>query len=128
MYVTDTHSFLWFLTNDGRLGNQAKEIFNACDKGETIIFIPSIVLMESLVICEDKRVKLEFTEVLQKLENSFNYVVYSLDADVVLECSKTEKIMDPHDRIIVSTARLLNAKVITKDDKIVKSGLVETIF
>ncbi|MBI2547157.1 MAG: PIN domain-containing protein [Candidatus Aenigmarchaeota archaeon] len=128
MYATDTHSFLWFLTNDGRLGTQAKEIFNACDKGETIIFIPSIVLMESLVICEDKRVKLEFTEVLQKLENSFNYVVYPLDTDVVLECSKIEKIRDPHDRIIISTARLLNAKVITKDDKIVKSGLVETVF
>ncbi len=128
MYVTDTHSFLWFLTNDGRLGNRAKEIFNACDKGETIIFIPSIVLMESLVICETKRVKLEFAEVLRRLENSFNYVAYPLDTDVVLECSKIENIRDPHDRIIISTARLLNAKVITKDEKIVNSGLVETIF
>jgi predicted nucleic acid-binding protein len=47
MYVADTHSFLWFLTKDERLGSKAKEIFRLCDQGREIIVIPAIVLHTS---------------------------------------------------------------------------------
>lgn len=42
--------------------------------------------------------------------------------------SKIANVKDPHDRIIIATARLLNAKVITKDDKIKDSKLVEILW
>lgn len=33
-----------------------------------------------------------------------------------------------HDKIIIATAKILNAKLITKDEKIIESGYVETIW
>jgi PIN domain nuclease of toxin-antitoxin system len=128
MYVTDTHSFLWFLADDNKLGKKAREVFIYCDKGETTINITSIVLMEALFICERKKVGLEFKKVLEKVQKTINYPVYPLDAGIVSMCQKLKQFSDPHDRIIVATSQILNAGLITKDDNIKKSKLVETIW
>ncbi len=127
MYVTDTHSFIWHLKDDEKLGEKAKEIFEMCDNGQEIIVVPSIVLIESMFLCEKKKVDLEFKEILKKLKISSNYQTYPLDDDIIFECTGLI-LPDPHDRIIVATARLLKAKVITKDEDIENSGLVETIW
>lgn len=128
MYVTDTHSFLWFLADDDRLGKKVKEVFLSCDKGETTIVIPTIVLMEALFICERKKLDLEFKKVLEKIQKTINYPVYPLDVGIVSMCQKLKQFSDPHDRIIVATSKILNAKLITKDDKIKKSKIVETVW
>jgi len=47
MYITDTHGFVWYLTDDPRLGKRAKRIFEACDNNQEVIVIPTIVLIES---------------------------------------------------------------------------------
>lgn len=127
MYVTDTHSLLWFLTGDDKLGGRSREIFRSCDKGEVVITIPSIVLLECLYVCEKKGANLRFSQIIESLEGNYNYVIYPLDTEVVLKCEAT-MLAEPHDRIIVATAKLLNAKVITKDDKIRASKLVETVW
>jgi len=43
-YVTDTHSLIWYLTNDKRIGKKAYSMFNKADKREEIIVIPTIIL------------------------------------------------------------------------------------
>ena len=128
MYVADTHSFLWFLTNDDKLGQRAKEIFRLCDQGKEIIAVPSIVLLECLYVCEKKKVNLEFKEIFLKIRGTYNYVIYPLDEEVILECESASKIKDPHDRILISTAKILDAILITKDSEIKNSGLVETMW
>ena len=45
MYVTDTHSFLWFISKDDKLSDKAREVFRSCDRGETTIVITSDVLL-----------------------------------------------------------------------------------
>jgi PIN domain nuclease of toxin-antitoxin system len=127
VYVTDTHSFLWYISEDERLGKKAKEAFERCDNMEDIMITPSIVLIETMFLCEKKKVDMRFETILVKLQASSNYHVYPLDERIVLEC-KDMKLADPHDRIIVATAKLLNAKLITRDDKIRSSKLVETIW
>jgi PIN domain nuclease of toxin-antitoxin system len=128
MYVADTHSFLWFLTKDERLGSKAKEIFRLCDQGREIIVIPAIVLLECLYICEKKKIDLKFKEILLKMKNTFNYITYPLDEEIVLECQNLKQFSDLHDRIVIATAKLLNAQLITKDEKIKKSKLVKTVW
>jgi len=128
MYVTDAHSFLWFLSNDDRLSKKTLENFRSCDKGKEIVVIPSIVLLECLYVCEKKRINFEFREILLKIQGTFNYPICPLDEEIVLECQDITKITDPHDRIIVATARLLDAKLITKDSDIIDSKLVETVW
>ncbi len=128
MYVTDAHGFLWFLTNDEKLGNKAKGIFRACDKGKETIVVPSIVLLECMYVCEKKRIDFEFRELMRKIQGSTNYPIYPLDEEVILECQNIDTINEAHDRIIVATAKLLNARLITKDAIIVNSAVIETIW
>ena len=127
MYVTDTHAFLWYLSEDKRLSKKALEAFEECDSGKDIMIVPSIVLVETLFLCENKRVELKFEEILSRLQISSNYHVYPLDERVVAECLNI-KLPDPHDRIIVATAKLLNAELITKDEKIRKAKIIKTIW
>ena len=70
---------------------------------------------------------MKFEEILSRIQISSNYHVYPLDERVVVECMNV-KLADPHDRIIVATAKLLNARLITKDENIRNSKIVETIW
>jgi len=130
MYLTDTHALLWYLTDDERLGERARETFVEADKGEATVIIPTIVLAESLFIVEKHKVDVKFRDILKKIQNSLNYVVYPLNITVVLKCQDKElkKISEIHDRIIVATAKLLNVKPITKDPEIQDSGIVECVW
>lgn len=128
MYVTDTHAFLWFLEHDKKLGKNALAIFQACDEGKEIIAIPSIVLLECMFVYEKKRIEAEFQEITRKLERSLNYQVYPLDEDIVSQCQNLSPIVEMHDRIITATAKLLNASLITKDENIVKSKMITTVW
>lgn len=128
MYVADAHAFIWFLTEDEKLGENAKKLFLSADKGDISIVIPSIVLLETLHVCEKHKAELMFEDVMQKIQNSLNYPVYPLDMRVVEECQNLKEFHELHDRVIVATAKLLNAKVITKDDEIKNSGIVGVVW
>ncbi|MEM5812054.1 MAG: hypothetical protein QXG91_04955 [Candidatus Aenigmatarchaeota archaeon] len=75
-----------------------------------------------------KKINLKFKEMVLKIKESFNYLVYPLDEEIVLTCQVLTKLEDLHDRIIVATAKLLNVPLITKDEKIINSKLVKTVW
>ena len=127
MYVTDTHSFLWHLQHDEKLSGKAKSIFEACDNENEVIIIPSIALIESIFVCEKRKVDMKFQQILEKLKEASNYYVYPLDEDVASECAKIS-MKEPHDRIIVATAKLLGAPLITNDRKITESMFVKAVW
>ncbi len=87
MLVADTHAFLWHLSQDGRLGKRARRAFEDCDNRKETIVIPSIVLVESMFLCEKQRIGLKFEEILLKLKLASNYKVYPLDEQTVLKCA-----------------------------------------
>lgn len=127
MYVADTHSFLWYLQNNEKLGSKAKSIFEACDNNKEAVIIPSIVLIECIYICEKKKIELKFQQILEKLKSASNYYIYPLDESITFECSKIN-MKEPHDRIIVATARLLGAPLITNDRNIKESKIAEIVW
>ena len=65
-FVADTHALLWWFTNSPRMSSRASEIFEKCENGENIIFIPSIVIAESLSIFDKKRISFNFKNLLKK--------------------------------------------------------------
>ncbi len=128
IHVTDTHPFLWYLAGDPRLGNTAKAIFDDAEKGATTIVAPTIILAESLRVLEKKRLTLKFRDVLRKLEVGWNYTVMPLDLRVVTRLPSLPRLTELHDRIIVASADLLGAFLITKDSVIKKAGYVRTVW
>ena len=127
-YITDTHSLIWYLTNDKRLSRKAYLIFEGCDRGEEIIVIPTIVLAEIIYICEKKRLNIEFKSILEKINNSLNYQPLSLTLDIILKIIDMIEIPDMHDRIIIASTSMIDGILITKDRTIRKSDLVKTLW
>ena len=128
LYVADTHGFIWFLTDDKRLGKKAKEIFERADEGKVIIIIPTIVLAELVFICQKKNAAVKFKDVMDKINESSNYIYYNLDIKIISEIANLTQIPEMHDRIITATAKLNRAVLITKDPDIVEAGIIETIW
>lgn len=46
LYVIDTHTLIWYLIDDQKLGSNVTQIFAAAERGEALLVIPSIVVAE----------------------------------------------------------------------------------
>ena len=125
-YIADTHALLWYLTDDNRLSKDASFIFQETEKGEHLIIVPTIVLVESLDVIEKKRVVYDFDLVLQSIEDNENYIIWDLDLEVVNQMIKIKNVSELHDRIIVAIAKLCDAGLITRDGEITDAKEVKT--
>ena len=128
VYVVDTHSFVWFLEDNPRLGAQAKTILS--DPSARLV-IPTIVLAEIVFLYARKRIGVDVQSVLSHVVRSVNCVIYPLDQTVV-EFLPTE--LDIHDAIIVATAKVFRdvlgeeVRIITKNAQIAASGLIPIVW
>ncbi len=84
-------------------------------------------MAECLYLAESKKIDLNFEELLKKIEISSNFVPVSFNFQVV-KLLPNINLKELHDRVIVATAKLLNAKLITKDKEIRESGIVEVVW
>lgn len=126
-YIADTHAFLWYLADSPSLSNKAREIFDASEKGQAVIIIPIIVLLESIDIFDKKKVNLKFEDVLLKITQASNFAISEIDIGLIMEVNKTKGFKDLHDRVIVATARIFGAPLISKD-KIIRGIYSEVIW
>lgn len=126
-YITDTHALVWYFTNDSRLGKTAFSALEGSLNKNTII-VPTIVLAEIMYISKKGRVLPGFKETVKKIEENSDYKIVSLDLDILIKADEFDNDLEMHDRLIVSTAIYYNCALITKDEKIIKSQLVKTIW
>jgi len=68
-YVTDTHSLVWYFTENQRLSKKALKVFEKTLEEGSII-IPILVLAEIMYISRKGRIKLSFAETVKKIEES----------------------------------------------------------
>ena len=54
--VTDTHALIWYLEDDPRLGPDAGLLFDACDRGQITIYVPTMCLVEIVFLQEKGRI------------------------------------------------------------------------
>jgi len=128
VYLADAHALGWYFTGDPRLGRKAARIFERSEKGEFPIVIPSIVLAELFRIGRKQRIDLDFAELLREIEERSNFIVAALDLPTLRKVPEVASLSELHDQIIVATALLYEAKVLTKDEAIRAAGQVETVW
>ena len=114
-FVIDAHALLWNLEDSPKLSNLAGKTIATAEK----IFIPTIVLLEVQSILEKRQEQGKFSDLLGRIENQRKFAVYPLSIEVIKEFIPIGRI-EMHDRIILATAKLLNASIITKDETISK--------
>ncbi|OGW55727.1 MAG: hypothetical protein A2Z46_06635 [Nitrospirae bacterium RBG_19FT_COMBO_55_12] len=127
-YVADTHALLWHFTNSPKLSHRASEIFAAGERGESVIFIPSIVIAEALSIFDKKKLSFDFKKLLKKIHESENFILIALDYPILLKMVDLQDIPELHDKIIVSTAKYFNLMIITKDEVLQGVHHVKTVW
>ena len=126
-YVTDTHSLLWYFTDDQRLSQKALKSFESTVK-EGQIIVPAVVLAEMLFIAKKGRIPLGFTATVAKIETLANFEIAPLDLDVLKIAEGIDVPLEMHDKLIVATAIRYDACLITRDEQITKSKTVKIIW
>jgi len=126
-YVTDTHSLVWYFTDDSRLSNKALQAFQSSEE-KGIVFVPAVVLAEIMFIARKGRITLSFEDTLNRIEESENFEIVPLNAEILRTADKIETDLEMHDRLIVATALWHNASLITKDETLRELGIVSTIW
>ena len=131
-FVTDTHALLWHLSEDPALSDAARDTFQSADMGQSDIFIPSIVLAEVVYLAERQRVPADQIDRIASLPDAHgsHYHAVALDTQVIQAMRRISRdaVPDMPDRIIAATALFLGLPLITRDERIVGSGLIQCLW
>lgn len=126
-YVTDTHSLVWYLTEDNRLSKNALRAFEATVQTGTI-YIPALVLAEIQFISKKGKIVLSFEETLERVLSLKNFKFVPLDFSILKIANQIKPNLEMHDKLIVATAIHLEASLITKDEDITLSNAVSVVW
>jgi PIN domain nuclease of toxin-antitoxin system len=127
-YVTDTHALYWYLTASPKLGVNAQAAFWAGEQGQTLIYIPSIVLAELYYVNVKYRQPLLFAQEYERLTESGQFRFVEFRSADVLRFDALVAIPEMHDRMIVGVAYALQLPLLTCDSEILASGIIQTIW
>jgi len=124
-YVVDTHTLVWYLANDSRLGAQAEAIM---DDTNVRLIVPTIVLAEIKHLATRGRFTQNLDDVLRVINADPRCLVYPIDISVV-NIAPTD--LDIHDSLIVGVA-LVQSEVVdgilTRDKAIADTKVVPVIW
>lgn len=130
-FVTDTHPLIWALFAQKRLSPRVRTIFERATQGENRIFIPTIVIAESIMVVERGRVKSTIVELLQTfrtMQDTNTLLFQDLDPEMVIASHSLISIPDIFDRLVVAEARQLGLPLITCDTVITAANVVTTVW
>lgn len=129
--LLDTHILLWWIEGAGRLSRRQKSAINRAGRAGDPLLVSDITLWEIATLQELGRIRL--TVPLR------GWLEGATAPPLVRRCPITPAVAaevaelpesfhrDPADRIIVSTARVFGARLVTSDRKIIESDVVSTI-
>ena len=126
--VSDTHPLYWYLTARPTLGENARAAFSAAEQGQAILYIPSIVVAELYYVNVKLGQPLNFAQEFQRLATAGQFRFVDFKATEVLQFDALSAIPEMHDRIVVGVARALGLPLLTRDQAILNSGVVQTIW
>lgn len=120
MIVLDTHVFIWWVNEDDNLTSACREaIASNIPEG---IGVSIMTYWEIAKLYEKSRLELE-CGIDEWISRSLDYpgvTLINLTTDIILESTRLPGSFhrDPADQLLVATARILNAPLLTMDAKI----------
>lgn len=129
MILLDTHVLIWMASDPGRLSSRAsRQIIDA--RRNTGLAVASITLWELAWLAEHQRVLYSGSVESFVRETVSRVIVKSMSPEIAAVAAHLPDSYprDPGDRLIGSTAIVEGMALVTADDKIRNSGLVECIW
>ncbi|MFQ5637465.1 MAG: type II toxin-antitoxin system VapC family toxin [bacterium] len=132
MYVTDTHP-LAFYTGDqtSKLSKKALKIFEECEQGNLVIYIPAAVLWVYSTLVRAGKIKIKsvnFETWCQRFFKNPTFLFQTLEIDHIMRAHQLNFHNDPFDVLIVATAKILDMPLITKDRIITDAHVVDVVW
>ncbi|MDZ7699968.1 MAG: type II toxin-antitoxin system VapC family toxin [Deltaproteobacteria bacterium] len=131
MIVLDTHTWVWFVSDPANLSGAAKHAIES-SISHNGLFISSISVWEVALLVAKKRMafSMDVVDWISMSERMSFFQFVPIDNRVALKSVHLPQPIhqDPADRIIIATAIVLGAPVVTKDVKLLKYPHVETIW
>lgn len=129
-YVIDTHALLRYLADLPTLGAEVRRIMDDKKSG---FAVPAIVLAESLWLLRARRFEISEAQFKSALMQDTRFHFIPLTPEIVFRAFELVPEFEMHDRLIVATTLHLRSfagpiALLTKDQQIVSSGLVHTIW
>lgn len=119
--LLDTHVLLWTLLEPDKLSNVIKSQIEAAQK-KNQLFISSISLWEIAMLNVKGRINVyePMQSFLSSINNINGIVLQDISAEIAAHSAMLQNFHgDPADRIIVATALVNNATLLTRDHKII---------
>lgn len=131
MILLDTHALIWQLSNPEKLSPNADQAIEVAINNNEV-YVSSISAWEIAMLVQRGRLELtmdvkDWLAIAESLQY-LHFVPVNNRIAVKSVSLPDFKYADPADRIIIATARALNASLITKDDKILSYQHVKTIW
>jgi PIN domain nuclease of toxin-antitoxin system len=129
MILLDTHVLLWWALDPDQLSPRAAEVLSKMERHGG--FASSISIWELGIKVKRRKLELGISieEMVRRIERSAALELVPVDATIWLRSiSLAWDHRDPADRVIVSTAQIKGVPLLTKDDVVRASGVVETVW
>ena len=125
MILLDTHAWVWWVSNPEMLGETARQaVDDAVRRRE--LFISTISAWEVAMLVEKERLSLalDVRDWISRSEQLPFVTFVPLSTAIAVESVRLPGFphADPADRIIVATAMSLGARLVTKDEKLLRYG------
>ena len=128
VYVTDTHALIFYATGvNTKLSRRARQAFEQAERYEAYIYVPAVALWEVSRLERAGVIRLSesYDEWADMLLAHPCFECVPLDEEVVAEARNYIFNRDIFDSAIVATAKLKDVPLITRDQDITTSGIVE---
>jgi PIN domain nuclease of toxin-antitoxin system len=126
--LLDTHIWIWYVADSSKLEGAEVEALEELES-DNCPFISDFSLWEVATLAASDRLKLnqKFEECLLLAAKPGIVRILPLSVEIVVELASLPDRLhrDPADRAIVATARAHGLPVMTRDRKILSSGLVQ---
>jgi PIN domain nuclease of toxin-antitoxin system len=126
IFVPDTHALLWFLAGSSRLSPAANEIFRQEKAKEVTMYVPAIVVAETIWVVRAGRIQVDLQQHLATIHAQ--YIVSPFTLDDAIQLATLPDTLTIHDAMIVWEAKKRNTTLITRDEIITNAQIVPTLW
>jgi PIN domain nuclease of toxin-antitoxin system len=130
--MADTHAIVWYLSKPEKLSQTAIQILDRASQSGQMIYLSAISIVELQYLTERNRIDpLVLTHILQNVRSVTPSIeIADLDIEIGDQLIQIDRTIVPEmpDRIIATTALVLNLPLVTCDHKIQACSAIQTVW
>lgn len=128
-YLLDTHVLIWWVSDPKRLSTAQRRVLQRSERQP--VLVSDVSLFEVAQLVERGRLKLgrPLAEWLREATLPPHVERVGITPEIAAETAVLPPTFhrDPIDRLLVATARVVGATLVTRDEAIIESGAVPTL-